>query len=198
MGRGAGEDRSRASRGARARHRASAVQGRVARRARRHGLALLGITGDQLVAPDVYERIRAEALQAVRGTVQADILKEDQAQNTCIFSTEFALRMMGDVQQFFIEQQGAQLLLGVDLRVSHRRSRREPDLAARLHARERLHHRGVLPRARHEDRRLRAEPVVLLLERHGPGVRRDRPRGAPHLGARHARALWRRARAARC
>ena len=68
------------------------------------GLALLGVTGDQLVAPEVYERIKAEALQAVRGTVQADILKEDQAQNTCIFSTEFALRMMGDVQQAFSER----------------------------------------------------------------------------------------------
>jgi isobutyryl-CoA mutase len=68
------------------------------------GLALLGVTGDQLVAPEVYERIKAEALQAVRGTVQADILKEDQAQNTCIFSTEFALRMMGDVQREFIDR----------------------------------------------------------------------------------------------
>ncbi len=68
------------------------------------GLALLGVTGDQLVAPEVYERIKAEALQAVRGTVQADILKEDQAQNTCIFSTEFALRMMGDVQRVFIDR----------------------------------------------------------------------------------------------
>ena len=68
------------------------------------GLALLGVTGDQLVEPEVYQRIKAEALQAVRGTVQADILKEDQAQNTCIFSTEFALRMMGDVQQSFIDQ----------------------------------------------------------------------------------------------
>ena len=68
------------------------------------GLALLGLTGDQLVEPEVYERIRADTLQAVRGTVQADILKEDQAQNTCIFSTEFALRMMGDVQQYFIDR----------------------------------------------------------------------------------------------
>jgi methylmalonyl-CoA mutase len=68
------------------------------------GLALLGVTGDQLVEREVYERIRAEALEAVRGTVQADILKEDQAQNTCIFSTEFALRMMGDVQQFFTDR----------------------------------------------------------------------------------------------
>ena len=57
-----------------------------------------------LVEPAVYERIKAEALTAVRGTVQADILKEDQAQNTCIFSTEFALRMMGDVQAYFIDK----------------------------------------------------------------------------------------------
>jgi isobutyryl-CoA mutase len=68
------------------------------------GLALLGITADELLEPQIYARIKAEALQAVRGTVQADILKEDQAQNTCIFSTEFALRMMGDVQQYFIER----------------------------------------------------------------------------------------------
>ena len=68
------------------------------------GLGLLGVTGDQLVDRDTYDRIRAETLAQVRGTVQADILKEDQAQNTCIFSTEFALRMMGDVQQFFIER----------------------------------------------------------------------------------------------
>ena len=72
------------------------------------GLALLGISGEQLVAPGVlsaeeYARIRAEALAQVRGTVQADILKEDQAQNTCIFSTEFAMRMMGDMQQYFID-----------------------------------------------------------------------------------------------
>jgi methylmalonyl-CoA mutase len=68
------------------------------------GLALLGITADQLLDAPTYARIKAEALQAMRGTVQADILKEDQAQNTCIFSTEFALRMMGDVQQYFTAQ----------------------------------------------------------------------------------------------
>jgi methylmalonyl-CoA mutase len=68
------------------------------------GLALLGVSGDLLVEPAVYQRIKTEALAAVRGTVQADILKEDQAQNTCIFSTEFALRMMGDVQSYFIEE----------------------------------------------------------------------------------------------
>ncbi len=67
------------------------------------GLLLLGATGDQVLAPETYERIKADTLSAVRGTVQADILKEDQAQNTCIFSTEFALRMMGDIQQYFID-----------------------------------------------------------------------------------------------
>jgi len=67
------------------------------------GLGLLGVTGDQVVDAETYARLKAEALASVRGTVQADILKEDQAQNTCIFSTEFALRMMGDVQQSFID-----------------------------------------------------------------------------------------------
>jgi methylmalonyl-CoA mutase len=68
------------------------------------GLLLLGVTGDQVLPADVYKTIRAHAISTVRGTVQADILKEDQAQNTCIFSTEFALRMMGDIQQYFIEE----------------------------------------------------------------------------------------------
>jgi len=67
------------------------------------GLGLLGVSGDQVVDAETYARIRKETLAMVRGTVQADILKEDQAQNTCIFSTEFAMKMMGDVQQFFIE-----------------------------------------------------------------------------------------------
>ena len=67
------------------------------------GLGLLGISGDKVVDAQTYKRIRKETLASVRGTVQADILKEDQAQNTCIFSTEFAMKMMGDVQQFFIE-----------------------------------------------------------------------------------------------
>ncbi|HEY4207736.1 MAG TPA: methylmalonyl-CoA mutase family protein, partial [Puia sp.] len=68
------------------------------------GLKLLGLSGDEVLPRDVYEKIKAEALSQVRGTVQADILKEDQAQNTCIFSTEFALRLMGDVQAYFIEK----------------------------------------------------------------------------------------------
>lgn len=68
------------------------------------GLMLLGVTGDQVLPADVYAKIKTDTLQAVRGTVQADILKEDQAQNTCIFSTEFSLRVMGDVQQYFIDK----------------------------------------------------------------------------------------------
>jgi len=73
------------------------------------GLGMLGVTGSDLVEwdaldEDTYEEIKSEALHVVRGTVQADILKEDQAQNTCIFSTDFALRMMGDIQQTFIDE----------------------------------------------------------------------------------------------
>ena len=69
------------------------------------GLMLLGVTGDMVLPADVYAEIKASTLAQVRGTVQADILKEDQAQNTCIFSTEFALRLMGDVQEYFIEKE---------------------------------------------------------------------------------------------
>ncbi|MDT0604591.1 methylmalonyl-CoA mutase family protein [Thalassotalea castellviae] len=68
------------------------------------GLMLLGVTGDQVLPSAIYQEIKAKTLTQVRGTVQADILKEDQAQNTCIFSTEFALRLMGDVQEYFIEK----------------------------------------------------------------------------------------------
>jgi methylmalonyl-CoA mutase len=67
------------------------------------GLFLLGVTGDEVLPSGIYQKIKTETLTKVRGTVQADILKEDQAQNTCIFSTEFALRMMGDVQEYFID-----------------------------------------------------------------------------------------------
>ena len=69
------------------------------------GLMLLGVTGDEVLPADIYNAIKYDTLKQVRGTVQADILKEDQAQNTCIFSTEFALRLMGDVQEYFIEKE---------------------------------------------------------------------------------------------
>ena len=68
------------------------------------GLGLLGIPGDRVVSADVYQRLRSEVLRKVRGTVQADILKEDQAQNTCIFSTEFSLKMQGDIQETFCRE----------------------------------------------------------------------------------------------
>src|SRR5690606_16991806 len=69
------------------------------------GLMLLGVTGDQVLPAETYNQIKKGTLSQIRGTVQADILKEDQAQNTCIFSTEFSLRLMGDMQQYFIDQQ---------------------------------------------------------------------------------------------
>ncbi len=68
------------------------------------GLRLLGLSGEDVLDKEIYEEIKAKALSSVRGTVQADILKEDQAQNTCIFSTEFALKLMGDVQEYFIDK----------------------------------------------------------------------------------------------
>ncbi|GIV34745.1 MAG: Fused isobutyryl-CoA mutase [Chitinophagales bacterium] len=67
------------------------------------GLMLLGLTGDMVLPKETYEKIKAHTLSQVRGTVQADILKEDQAQNTCIFSTEFSLRLMGDMQEYFVK-----------------------------------------------------------------------------------------------
>lgn len=69
------------------------------------GLLLLGLSGDQVLDPEIYATIKSETLAQVRGTVQADILKEDQAQNTCIFSTEFSLKIMGDTQRYFVDHQ---------------------------------------------------------------------------------------------
>jgi isobutyryl-CoA mutase len=69
------------------------------------GLMLLGVTGDQVLNKEIYEKIKISTISSVRGTVQADILKEDQAQNTCIFSTDFSLKLMGDIQQYFIDNQ---------------------------------------------------------------------------------------------
>ncbi|MEZ4688310.1 MAG: hypothetical protein R3B47_20290 [Bacteroidia bacterium] len=77
----------------------------------------------------MYEKLKAIALSSARGTVRPTF--EDQAQNTCIFSTEFSLRLMGDVQQYFIDRK-VRLLLRVYLGLSHCRGGRKPDLAARL------------------------------------------------------------------
>lgn len=78
-------------------------QGQIPKESDGLGLMLLGITGDKVLPREVYEKIKADTISVVRGTVQADILKEDQAQNTCIFSTDFALKMMGDIQEYFIK-----------------------------------------------------------------------------------------------
>ena len=115
--------------------------------------------------------------------MQADILKEDQAQNTCIFSTEFALRMMGDIQQYFIEH-GVRNFYSVSISgLPHRRGRREPDHAARADAGQRLHVRRVLPRARHEDIDDFAPNLSFFFsQRRRPRVLGHRPRRPPHLG----------------
>ena len=146
------------------------------------GLRLLGTTGDRVLPAEVYAECRERALRSVRGTVQADILKEDQAQNTCIFSTEFALRMMGDIQQKFIDE-GVRNFYSVSISGYHiAEAGANPITQLALHAEQRLHVRRVLPRARHGDRRLRAEPVVLLQQRPGPRVRGHRTRRSAHLG----------------
>ncbi len=93
---------------------------------------------------------------------------------------------MADIQEYLRPQSGAQLLLGLDLRLPHRRGRRQSDQPTGVHARQRLHLRRGLPRSWHAHRRLRPEPVVLLLGRHGPGIQRARPGGAAHLGDRDA------------
>src|SRR3974390_3444326 len=67
-----------------------------------HQLEKFGAEHARHPTPEEAARIRAVTLETVRGTVQADILKEDQGQNTCIFSTEFALKMMGDIQEYFV------------------------------------------------------------------------------------------------
>jgi methylmalonyl-CoA mutase len=88
---------------------------------------------------------RPMVLENVRGTVQADILKEDQGQNTCIFSIDFALKMMGDIQAVLHRKKRAQFLLGLHLRLPHRRSRGQPHQPAGLHPGQRVHLPGVLP-----------------------------------------------------
>ena len=100
-------------------------------------------------APRRRDELRHTPSPDVRGTVQADILKEDQGQNTCLFSTEFSLRMMADIQEWFIEQKVRNFYSVSISGLPHRRGRGEPDQPARVHPRQRLHLRRGLPRARH-------------------------------------------------
>ena len=144
--------------------------------------------------PDDAEaaEIRAWVLANVRGTVQADILKEDQGQNTCIFSTEFSLGMMADIQEWFVEQR-VRNFYSVSISGYHiAEAGANPITQLAFTLANGLHLRRGVPRPRHERRRLRAQPLLLLLQRHGPRVHRDRPGRPAHLGRRHARALRRR------
>ena len=102
-------------------------------------------------------------------------------------------RVMADMQEWFIDHQVRELLLGVDLRLPHRRGRGQPHHPAGLHPGQRLHLRRGVPGPGHGGRRLRPQPLVLLLQRHGPRVHGDRPGGPAHLGGGHARPLRRRA-----
>ena len=115
----------------------------------------------------------------MRGTVQADILKEDQGQNTCIFSTEFSLKVMGDIQEYFVHH-NVRNFYSVSIsgyHIAEAGANPISQLAFTL-----SNGLTFVEAYRHVHRRLRAKPVVLLLERHGPGIHRDGPRGAPHLG----------------
>ena len=132
------------------------------------GLLLLGCTGDEVLDAETYATLAAEALSQVRGTVQADILKEDQAQNTCIFSTEFALRLMGDVQAYFIDHRRAEFLLRLHFRLSHRRSGCQSHYAIGVHLGQRLHLCGVLSQPWHGHQCFRPQPELLFLQRNRP------------------------------
>ena len=134
----------------------------------------------------------------MRGTVQADILKEDQAQNTCIFSTEFALRMMGDIQQYFVDHK-VRNFYSVSISGYHiAEAGANPISNSHLRCRN-----GFTIVEYYLARGMKIDDFAPNLsfffsQRHGPGIHRHRPRRAPHLGAGHARALWRQHPAARC
>ena len=143
--------------------------------------------------PDDEERehIAAHALANVRGTVQADILKEDQGQNTCIFSTEFRLRMMADIQEWFIAHK-VRNFYSVSIsgyHIAEAGANPISQLAFTL-ANGFTYVESYLARGM-DDRRLRAQPVVLLLQRDGRRVHRHRPGRPAHLGGGDARAVRR-------
>ncbi len=112
------------------------------------GLMLLGVSGDQVLPAEVYQKIKADTISVVRGTVQADILKEDQAQNTCIFSTEFALRMMGDIQSYFTEHK-VRNFYSVSISGYHiAEAGANPITQAGINSRQRLYLCGILSEPR--------------------------------------------------
>jgi methylmalonyl-CoA mutase len=146
------------------------------------GLKLLGVSGDEVLPKDVYEKIKAEALSQVRGTVQADILKEDQAQNTCIFSTEFALKLMGDVQSYFIDQK-VRNFYSVSIsgyHIAEAGANPITQLAFTL-SNGFTYVEYYLSRGMNIDD-FAPKPFFLLQQWNGSGIQCDRPCGAPHLG----------------
>ena len=150
------------------------------------------VTAEQGRAPteEEFKAIRARVLATVRGTVQADILKEDQGQNTCIFSIDFALKMMGDIQEYFIEN-NVQNFYSVSIsgyHIAEAGANPISQLAFTLANGFTYVEYYLVPG--HADRLVCAEPFLLLLERDGPGVHGDRPGGPADLGrgdARHVR-----------
>ncbi len=146
------------------------------------GLMLLGVTGDEVLPAEVYAKIKAEALSTTRGTVQADILKEDQAQNTCIFSTEFALRLMGDVQAYFIDQK-VRNFYSVSISGYHIAEAGANPITqlAFTFANGFTFVEYYLSRGM-DINDLWSQPQLLLLQRHRSGICGHRSGGAPHLG----------------
>ena len=126
------------------------------------------------------DKISSWALENIRGTVQADILKEDQGQNTCIFSTEFALKMMGDIQQYFIDHR-IRNFYSVSISGYHIAEAAPTRFPARVHAGQRFHLRRDLPGARHAHRRFRPQPVVFFSNGMDPEYT-VMGRVPPHLG----------------
>ena len=140
---------------------------------------------------DEAAKISAWVKENVRGTVQADILKEDQGQNTCIFSTEFSLKVMGDIAEYFVHHR-VRNFYSVSISGYHiAEAGANPISPAGLHAEQRLHVRRGLSGPRHAHRRLRTEPEFLLQQRNGPGVHGDGSCGTARLGGCDARTLRR-------
>ena len=148
---------------------------------------------DQGRQPDADElaHIREHVLQTVRGTVQADILKEDQGQNTCIFSVDFALRMMGDIQQFFIDH-AVHNFYSVSISGYHiAEAGANPITQTALTLANGFTYVEYYLSRGYEHRRFRAKPELLLQQRHGPGIHGDRPGGPAHLVGGHAQPVQR-------
>ena len=149
------------------------------------GLALLGISGDKLVDAETYARIRKTHWRRSGYRAGRHSERRPGAKHLHLLD-RIRDEDDGRCPAVFHRQQRSQLLQHFDQRIPYRGGRGEPDQPAGLYVVQRLHHRRVLPRSRHGDRRFRAEPEFLLLQWDGPGIHRHRSGGAAHLGTRHA------------